>query len=210
MLASAKIITISIYVKLKIQLMTKEEKFAIWDATHPEVCEVRAYLDRLCGTTPLPLVFATKDGYKVTKDFFADKMQETSNLVGILLNENTVLHLEAFSKEDCNQLMKSFSGCVLREGDINAWIKGKFTDFSGIRVATEHDIKLLDKKRADVLTTFDILGYHGVKLPKPCWECLGWLRINDSTVQYWDGGAEIYHYLKTYGDLLIFSDFSND
>lgn len=37
--------------------MTQDEKFAIWDATHPEVKEVREYLDRLCGKTPLPLVY---------------------------------------------------------------------------------------------------------------------------------------------------------
>lgn len=186
--------------------MKQEEKFAIWDATHPEVREVRAYLDRLCGKTPLPLVYQTEDAdKKVVTDVLPD---ETANLVGILIDENTLMYLKAITAKDIKQLLENSSICVLRETNVNAWVKEQFTDFPNPRAATKQDIKLLDKKRADVLTTFDILDYHGVKLPKPCWEHLGRLNKGADVVERWDGDTRIDYYVEAYGDLLVFADFN--
>ena len=87
-------------------------------------------------------------------------------------------------------------------------VKEQFTDFPNPRAATKQDIKLLDKKRADVLTTFDILDYHGVKLPKLCWEHLGRLNKGADVVERWDGDTRIDYYVEAYGDLLVFADFN--
>lgn len=188
--------------------MTQQEKFEIWDATHPEVREVRAYLDRMCGKTPLPLVYQTEDvNKKVVTDVLPD---EKANLVGILIDENTLMYLKAITAKDIKQLLENSSICVLRETNVNAWVKEQFTDFPNPRAATKQDIKLLDKKRADVLTTFDILDYHGVKLPKPCWEHLGRLNKGADVVERWDGDTRIDYYVEAYGDLLVFSDYSSD
>lgn len=186
--------------------MTQQEKFEIWDATHPEVKEVRAYLDRMCGKTPLPLVyFKTKEDVTVGRDVLPDKL---ANLVGILISEDTVMFLKAITARDIKQLLENSSICVLRETNVNALVKEQFTDFPNPRAATKQDIKLLDKKRADVLTTFDILDYHGVKLPKPCWEHLGRLNKGADVVERWDGDTRIDYYVEAYGDLLVFADFN--
>jgi len=187
--------------------MTQKEKFAIWDATHPEVCEVRAYLARMCGKTPLPLVYFNKEenSKTVVYDVLSDKL---ANLVGILIDENTVMFLKAITAKDIKQLLENSSICVLRETNVNDWVKEQFNDFSNPRAATKQDIKLLDKKREDALTTFDILDYHGVKLPKPSWEYLGRLNKGADVVERWDGSTKIDYYVETYGDLLVFADFS--
>lgn len=186
--------------------MTQEEKFKIWDATNPEVKEVKAYLARMCGQTPLPLVYQTDDVQKkVVTTVLPDKK---GNLVGILIDENTMLFLRAVTAKDIKQLLENSSICVLREPNVNALVKAQFTDFPNPRAATKQDIKLLDKKRADVLTTFDILDYHGVKLPKPCWEHLGRLNKGADVVERWDGDTRIDYYVEAYGDLLVFADFN--
>ena len=187
--------------------MTQDEKFAIWDATHPEVKEVRAYLDRLCGKTPLPLVYLyPKEHYsRVVTDVLPE---EKDHLAGILLNENTVLYLKAFTKKDFKSLFDKDSVDNATEQCISAWVKSQFSTLPNARAATKQDIELLYKKGERVLTTMEILDYHGIKLPR--WKYLGWLNKGSYEIEDSEGSARIYHFLEVYGDLLIFSDYSAD
>ena len=186
--------------------MTKEEKFAIWDVTHPEVKEVRAYLDRLCGKTPLPLVYLSEETHqRVITDVLPE---EKDHLIGILLNENTVLYLKAFTKDDFKSLYDRVSVNNATEQDISAWVERQFTTLPNARAATEQDIELLYKKGERVLTTMEILDYHGIKLPR--WKYLGWLNKGSYEIEDSEGSARIYYFLEDDGDLLIFSDYSDD
>jgi len=189
--------------------MTQEEKFAIWDATHPEVREVRAYLDRMCGKTPLPLVYLypKEQCSKVVTDFLPE---EKDHLVGILINENTMLYLRAVTFKDMKCVIGDRLLSDIRENDVNNFVKKQFTNMPHIRVATKKDVALVDKVHSKLFTTLEILDYHGIKLPKPCWEHLGRTVKNSNFINYWDGEALLYYYLKDYGDLLVFSDYTDD
>jgi len=187
--------------------MTQKEKFEVWDATHPEVKEVRAYLDRLCGKTPLPLVYLYQEenSSKVVTDVLPD---EKDHLVGILLNEKTVLYLKAFTKNDFYSLYDRDSVYDAIEQDINSWIKKQFTVLPNAHAATKQDIELLYKKEANILTTMEILDYHGIKLPR--WKYLGWLNKGAHDIEDSEGVTRIYYFLESDGDLLVFSDYSAD
>ena len=184
--------------------MTLQEKFEIWDTTHPKIEEMRAYLDRLCGKMPLPLFYATEDGEKLTTDFLPD---EKDRLIGILLDENTLLHIKPLAFEDARCLIGDRLFSDIRENDVNYWLKKQFADIPDIHVATEKDIALVNKVCSKLSATLEALDYHGVKIPKPCWGHLGWVEKNSSFVKYWDGQSVLYYYLKDDGDLLVFSSY---
>jgi len=183
--------------------MKLEEKFEIWDATHPKIKEVRMYLDRLCGKTPLSLLYIEPKGKCVTKSILP---KEKGYLVGIFINKTSILCLKSLTKNDLKSLCDNGSTECVTEIEVNAWVKKQFADYSNAHVATMADIKLLDDKHDAVLTTLAILKYHHVKLPKLCWEQLSWLEKGADTVDNYEGKTKIWYYLRTYGDLLVFSE----
>lgn len=189
--------------------MTQQEKFEIWDATHPEVKEVRAYLDRICGKTPLPLLYLypKEVDRKITQDVL---VEEKDRLVGILLNENTVVYLRALTKDDISSLYEGDAVWSVTDKEIKAWVKNHFTDLPNVRAATEKDIKLLSLKRSAFSVTLDILQYHGLNVPRPSFTHLGWIKDNSYVIKHWEGETRIFYYLESSGDLLVFSDYTAD
>lgn len=189
--------------------MTQQEKFEIWDATHPEIKEVRAYLDRMCGKTPLPLLYLNPRENKanVTRDVL---IEEKDRLVGIFLDENTVVYLKSLTKDSISSLYEGDAVWGLTDKEVKAWVKNHFTDLPNVRAATKKDIKLLNNKRHLFSTTLEILQYHHLDTPHLSSTHLGWIKDNAYTVEHWDGETRIFYYLEHCGDLLVFSDYTAD
>ena len=184
--------------------MNRNEKFAVWDATHPQIIEVKEYLDRLCGKTPLNLVYKDGNDLIVTNQIKQKKLQQ---LVGILLNDETVLHLRAFTYDDAKPLFGT-------EGDIDTrtictWVSSQMATFSNARPAQEADIKMLDRHKDKLKTTLEVLDYHGVKLPKFGKNGQVWLSANPDSVfcKHRNGESRLEYYLQWFCDILIFSTY---
>ena len=188
--------------------MRKEEKFKIWDATSPDVSEVREYLDRLCGTTPLPLVFKAEDG-----KFLYDNQIHNLPFVGILI-EDTIFYARGFSNRDrydknsCSLLYRDLS-----VGDIENWIKQNIDTFaSDAHPVYEQDAVLLHKHRDKLLQTIKILDYHRIsgkdmRLPKLHDTLIPWVKKNPSSISVYhlDGMTRTSFFLEVFGDLWVCS-----
>lgn len=185
--------------------MNRNEKFAVWDATHPQIAEVKAYLDRLCGKTPLNLVYKDGNDLIVNNQI---KPKQLKQLVGILLDDETVLHLRAFTYDDAKPLLDGDSGNISTRMVV-AWVSSQMATFSNARPAQEADIKLLDRHKDKLKTTLEVLDYHGVKLPKFGKNGQVWLSTNPDSVfcKHWNGEGRLEYYLQWFCDILIFSTY---
>ena len=178
--------------------MTLEEKFEILNAMHLDVWEIRKYLKQRCSQIPLPLLYKPEDlNYGVHSDWNNVLAGEKANLVGVLLDENTMLYLKSLTLNDLND-----NFCI------DAWIEKQFTLFPS-RAATEQDIPKIKENRSKLEETFEILDYHGIKTPKLCWDELVWLGEDGTFHKTW-GRTAIPYYLQNYGEFPILSTFTDD
>ena len=188
--------------------MNKEEKFKIWDATAPTVSEVREYLDRICGTTPLPLVFKTEDG----KLLFDNQIRDYP-FVGILI-ENMIFYAKGFSNRD----RYDENGCTLlyhnlSVQDVENWVKQNIDAFApDAHPVYENNAVLLYKHQDELRQTAEILEYHkpfkqDLRLPKLHKSLIPWFEegTSSTTVYHIDGETRSSYFLESFGDLWVCS-----
>ena len=178
--------------------MTQEEKFKIWDATSPEIREVKEYLNRLCGQTPLQLVFRNAGQTPVC----SNTILAAHTFVGILVSK-TVFFARGYTVKE---VAKGERG-VLKEvfaKDIFQWVQNNPLFPPNSRPMLEKDRRLLDHYAKDLYNTLEILKYHNLQMPYFRHE-IGWLQGNDDSVfvSYSDGETRLNCYLAGYGDIWI-------
>lgn len=187
--------------------MKQTENFATRDGAEPEIMDMQAYLNRTGGKMPLPLLYLEENGGQVTTEFLPKKKDR---LVGILLDENTVVYLKALTKDVIKALYDGNAANSITEKNVTAWVKNHFTDLPNARAATAQDIALLDRKRLAFFITLECLDYYSVSTPTPLRTHMGWLEKGADCIKHWDGGSKIWYYLEYYGDLLVFSDHTEN
>ncbi len=175
--------------------MKQEELFEIFDAMHPSVEDIRAYLEKMCRQIPLPLLC---EGGAYTK--WSDLANKKENFFGVLLDEETMLYLRALSFDDAKDC---------DEFSIDAWINEHFTLFPS-RAATQQDISKIKENRSKLEETFAILDYHGIKTPNIGWGRLDWLKqaivslpFQSAVFTYMARGNYDFPILSTYTDNLL-------
>lgn len=199
--------------------MTLEEKFRIWNATHPTIAEVEIYLSRLKGETPayktsLPLVYYKNKTMFEENRFIPDMRQQ---LYGVRLSDETMLCLEVITKHDFEKIITCIQNVVnesrqqaemlmSEEAKINYWVMKHYSNPFCALAAGEADIALLQKNKAKIQQTLEVLSKHGVKTPKINWDCLVWLEEGENYCQNHKEKYEVKEYLDTMGDILIFRD----
>lgn len=178
--------------------MTQEEKFKIWDATSPEIREVKEYLNRLCGQTPLKLVFRNAE----QKPVCSNTILADHTFVGILVSK-TVFFARGYtvkevSKDPSGELKEVFAK------DIFQWVQNNPLFPPNSRPILENDRRLLAHYAKDLHNTLEILKYHNLKMPYFRHE-IGWLQGNDESVSvlHFDGSTRLNYYLAGYGDIWI-------
>lgn len=188
--------------------MNKEEKFKIWDATFPSVSEVKEYLDRICGTTPLPLVFKTDNG-----KFLFDNQIRDFPFVGVLI-ENMIFYAKGFSSRDRYEE----NGCTLlyhnlSVKDIDNWIKQNIDAFApNAHPVYENNAVLLYKHQDELRQTAEILEYHqafkkDLRLPKLHQKLIPWFQEKPTSTDAYhiDGMTRASYFLESFGDFWICS-----
>jgi hypothetical protein len=185
--------------------MKSKEK--IFNGKHFKDEEVCDYLYQNDNKLPLPLLYLIKDGGLVTRDFI---VSEKNKLVGILIDENTVVYLKALNKNVFMSLCGNVPIYDVTERDVQAWVKSQFTDTLNIGAATEKDIELLEKKRSDFLITLECLNFFQVEVPNLLRGYFGWIDKGARNIRHSHGEARIYYYLEHFGDLLVFSNYSEN
>lgn len=182
--------------------MKTEEKFKIWDATSPSISEVEAYLDRLCGKTPLQLIYKTTDN----KFLYVNEVIANGNFIGIVIND-MVLYAKSFNKQDIPPGKQD-----LAVKFICRWIAANPLYSENAHPVYKNDVRLLEGNFNDFITTMKILKYHKVKIPEiKYYDMIAWVKpatdenSNDYFCSHDDGGARLDHYLEMYGDILICS-----
>lgn len=174
--------------------MNLQEKFKIWDATSPTVTEVKAYLNRLCGKTPLTLVYKRPDG-KVLR---TDKVETDKKFIGIMI-EDTVFFARGFTRADITEEQKDVCAA-----DIRAWTKvnPEFPPFS--YPVTETECLLLAAHREELDTTVECLAWHNLSMPRFSKNLgVGWLCEENTDCRHEDGDTCLSRYLEMYGDIWI-------
>lgn len=187
--------------------MNSETKTLIFSGKHFKDEEVCDYLIQHDYKLPLPLLYLTKDGGLITRDFEPTKKDK---LTAILLDENTVVYLRALNKEIFMFLYENMPVYDVSEINVQAWAKSQFTNFLNVRAASEKDIELLEKKRSDFFITLECLRHFHVDVPNLSRGYLGWIDKGARNIRHSHGEARIYYYLEHNGDLLIFSNYSEN
>lgn len=192
------ITVIKIIVKLKNIIMTQEEKIKIWDATEPTIAEVKEYLKRLCGQTPLQLVFRNQKKELV----YSNTILTDHTFVGILVSQ-TIFFAQGYT---VNELKKEENG-ELKEvyaKDVFNWVENNPLFPPNSRPLLKSDRQLLSYYKQDFLNTLEILEYHRVKMPYYRYD-IGWLEgNNDSRVLLDNNGETLLNYfLQCYGDIWV-------
>ena len=173
--------------------MKRDELFRIWDATNPTFDDIKAYLDRFCGTTPLELAFKDKNG----NIFYQNTIDKNSVFLGVVV-DGTIFYSRGFTQDD----MYHKDGVSLRYedlsvGDVTAWIRETDIFPKTAHLVREVDCAKLEANRQDFTTTVKILKHHGIEMPKFC-RYIYWFNteyLSSTTAHYWDGHCTMQYYL---------------
>lgn len=142
--------------------MDTNEKFKIWDATEPQVSEVRAYLDRICGKTPAQLVYKNEDG----TFSYTDTVCKERPLIGVLYY-GTVFYLRAFCNQDLYDETDGNFSCEksVHVGNVNDWISKNDFFAPEAHIVYESDYRRISGHGEEFWTTLEILEYHQLLMP---------------------------------------------
>lgn len=184
--------------KLKNIIMKQEEKFKIWDATEPTVAEVKEYLNRLCGQTPLQLVFRNQKKELV----YSDTILTDHTFVGILVSQ-TIFFARGYTAEDAAKDEQGELKEVYAK-DVFSWVENNPLFPPNSRPLLKSDRELLSHYDKELLNTLAILEYHRLKMPYYRYD-IGWLEGNDDSVFLTDNNGEtrLNYFLQCYGDIWI-------
>ncbi len=173
--------------------MKRDELFRIWDATNPTFDDIKAYLDRFCGTTPLELAFKDKNG----NIFYQNTIDKNSVFLGIVV-DGTIFYSRGFTKDDMyHKDGVSLQYEDLSVGDVTAWIKKAAFFPQTAHLVSEVDRQKLDRNWHDFMTTVKILKHHGIEMPKFVSEIF-WFNTdnpNSCFAHDSDGNCKMQYYL---------------
>ncbi|MBO5039121.1 MAG: hypothetical protein J6C85_06700 [Alphaproteobacteria bacterium] len=182
--------------------MTQDELFRVMDALNPSLSQVKAYLDRMCGVTPMELVYL-KDG----KFGFSNSYEANSadDLFGFSIPNTKKIICRKTLNRDCIKKLDLENDATLSQ-NIQDWLAREFYPFKA-RTAQKNDIDVLYKHLGAFRATLETLQYKGVSLlPKLPYRGPAWIRAKSEYCYDHDGMSNLLHYLKCYGDILIFVD----
>lgn len=178
--------------------MKREEMFRIWDATQPKVEDVKLYLDRICGKTPLLLAWKEKD--KLT---FSYEIKKEAAFVGFII-EDTLFHSRSFTYQDMfDKNGKPFFN-ELKVGNILGWMENHKSIYHFTNET--HPLKrseawLLELCCDKVKDTIDILDYHNLKVEDTAEDKLAFLTDDEAEVscKRLIGSTRLSYFLETGG-----------
>ncbi len=180
--------------------MTREEIFRIFDAVQPSIEDLNAYLDALCGKTPLKLAYDVNGARVYTHDVL-----KTECFVGIVI-ENTLFYAKGFSRKDLfdDQGNKLYKDMELNVQDILNWIeKHSGTTFSSkAHPMTDDECHLLNKNSVKLEETVLILKRHGLSMPKSDPLAVLNEKKDCTFCEYFEGHSRMEHFLN-YADFWI-------
>lgn len=202
--------------------MTTQEKFDVWDSTHPTLAEVKEYLNRLKRVTPLQLVYREQRRDIVCNQY---SFHARENLLGILLpDSNKLVRVATVGKNILFRLsradladaflkkMRRIMSAIERVANYTDCAAGQTNRMSfalPIRMASADDIAVLNTCRKAFKETLDVLKYCGVNVFADVdVQHLAWVDKNETCT--YAGAQEpslIYDYVNRVGDILIFSDY---
>lgn len=183
--------------------MTKDELFRVMDALNPSLSDVRDYLDRMCGVTPMELVYLKDGKFVFSNSYEANSADE---LFGFSIPDTKKIICRKTLNRDCIKKLDLENHATLAQ-NIQDWLVREFYPFKA-RTAQEKDIDVFYKHRGAFRETLEILQYKGVsELPKPNHVFPAWFRAKIGVCSDFNGMSNLPHYLRCYGDILIFVDF---
>lgn len=178
--------------------MTQEEKFKIWDATSPQITEVKEYLNRLCGKAPLQLVFRSPQKELV----YSYQILAEHTFVGILVSQ-TIFFAKGYTVEDAKKEKKGELKEVYAK-DVFNWVENNPLFPPNSRPLLKRDRQLLSHYNKELLNTLAVLEYHRLKMPYYRYD-IGWLEGNNDSIVLIDNNGEtrLNYFLQCYGDIWI-------
>lgn len=195
--------------------MTTQEKFEIWDSTHPTLNEVEAYLERMKGDTPLQLVYRTSDG-DIVKNHYIPHLHK--KLLGILLPESNklvrmatvdgTLFFAIHDKDDPSIVRNGMRKYMTKLAVNINYINAKSVRLP-IRIINQNDMEKLSAYLSEFKKTLDVLKYNRidifdrVKLQHLAWSNSG-LFCHDMKK---NNVIPVYDYICQVGDMLVVSDY---
>lgn len=177
--------------------MTREEIFRILDAMKPEIVDIKAYLDRMCGVSPLCLVSQKNGKFQVS-----NKLENIADIIGIMLSDDkSFLCLRPVTIKDFMTLEKSDepAGALVQK-----FIKATYPANS--RAATQDDVLQLERDLGKLWKAFSMLIYHG-RNELPRLERLGWLDESLQYIEQWEATTKLDYFLEMCGDILVITDY---
>ncbi|MCM1324451.1 MAG: hypothetical protein NC218_10020 [Acetobacter sp.] len=99
--------------------MTTDELFRVLDALNPSVEQMEAYLDRLCGNTPLELVYFKDNQFTRSNSYRTD---DANYLLGILFpNSKKIVLLKTINSDYSKLLDLEYAHTPIDQ--IQQWVK---------------------------------------------------------------------------------------
>lgn len=137
--------------------------FRILDAMQPRIRDLNAYLDAICGKTPLKLVYEV-DGNL----FFTYDILKRGKFLGIVI-DNTVYYAKGFARKDLFDVngKRLYADFELSVQDILNWMKKHVgSPFSSkVHPMTDDERYRLEQHREELDETILILKRHGFAMP---------------------------------------------
>lgn len=170
------------------------------DALNPSLSQVKDYLDRMCGVTPMELVYL-KDGEFVFSNSY--DVHSADELFGFSIPNTKKIICRKTLNRDCIKQLDLENHATLAQ-NIKDWLAREFYPFKA-RVAVKNDIDVLYKHLGAFRATLETLQYKGVSLlPKLHHGGPAWFRTKSGCCYDFDCISNLPHYLRCYGDILIF------
>lgn len=186
--------------------------FQIWDGMKPTVNDVRAYLLKCLDVrTPLNLVYIKDGALFASSTGWRDCLD---SLYGILLPDySTIMCFSSVNHELLQPLFNDKNEERVTSKDIELWIEKNVSSHHPVRVATKKDVELVEEYLFEIKDTIFLLLQAGVKVLQHCnWNTLAWVYNRsvfgtECVVDAIGSIDRISSYLKTRGDILLFSEF---
>lgn len=171
--------------------MTREEIFKILDAMQLSVEDVNAYLDALCGKTPLKLAYET-DGSQL----FTHNVLPKGKFLGIVIND-ILYYAKGFTRQDLFDGNNQKIYDDLSVQDVLDWMKKHIgVPFSPqVHPMTDNERYRLEEHKKEFDETLLILKRHGFTMPNG--STLAVLEDSPQSVfcDFFDGHARLEHFL---------------